>query len=194
MLFVLFHFKDLADLEIPSLLDSVLYEGTAATVRQSIRDYLNVFLDKSDSKEALSDYLNVSSSLLPHPNRLPESYNSMVMMIADELLTVHKKHVCLNDCMFFTDPQQQGCLKCGSQRFRQDSMGRRIAVKYFSHVSIKESLNRLFGCSNIAKIMQAAGGGSLNTVTDIQETRKWQSWMETTPDETQIVLGFNTDG
>lgn len=156
---------------------------------------MELFSTKGTSKAHLDGILQHTASLLPQPNCLPTSFKRLLSSISEELITIHKVHVCVNDCTFFEDDRTTECPKCGETRYRQeDSLGRKTARKVFSHTSIKEMLELLFSCKNIAQVIQSAGGCQRqNVVTDILETNIWQSWMSE-DEELKVVLGFNTDG
>lgn len=176
-------------------LDAPLFPNSRNTTREWITGYIEVFLNKATSKQSLSDTLSHTQSKLPIPNHLPRSYAELISLISAETITIHKKHVCVQECMFFTGDQRH-CTHCGRRRFKDaDTLGRLMPQKIFSHTSLKEMLNKLFGCSNIAQVVQAAGGlRRRNLITDITETQQWEEWMETENDELKIVLGLNTDG
>lgn len=98
--------------------------------------------------------------------------------------------------MIFKDPNMAACTKCDENRFKVDSLQRKVSRKCFSFCSLSDSLHLLFGCANIAKIMQAAGGHPTLIVKDIKDTSMWSSWVneDTDKDSVKIILGFNTDG
>lgn len=97
--------------------------------------------------------------------------------------------------MIFTGDMTH-CNHCGQQRFKDpDTLGKQMPQKMFSHTSLGEMHDKLFGCSNIAQVMHAAGGcRRRNVITDLTETAQWEEWMETENDELKLVLGLNTDG
>ena len=79
-------------------------------------------------------------------------------MISKECSKIKKVHACVMDCIFFNDEEVgQKCGESGCQQ-SHDCVGRRVARRVFSYSSIGQMLNFLFGCKNIAKVMQEAGG------------------------------------
>lgn len=178
--------------DVPGCLHLPLYEGATETVRYALKGYLKAFTDKATSKQHLSDTLSHTHTILPQPNLLPTSYGQVFNLISKETLTIHKTNVCVKECSVFTGDEMH-CHVCGEPRFKPpDTLGRKMPRRMFSHTSIGQSLELLFGCKNIAKIIQAAGGCKpQNIVTDVQETSFWQ--MEQTS-ELKIIMGFNTDG
>ena len=179
----------------PSTLDEPLYVEGRVSTRDSLRGYIMTFVNKGTSKQALSDILSHTASILPQPNNLPSSFAGVLSMISKECLQIKKVHACVMDCMFFND--EEVCQKCGESRYRQsrDSVGRRVARRVFSYSSIGQMLKLLFGCKNIAQVMQEAGGcRATNVMTDITDTRQWQEWMSSREGELVVALGLNTDG
>lgn len=173
---------------------SVIYDGSATTVRQAIRGYVSVFLTKATSKQALTELFTHTKTILPRPNQLPASYKELLYCTQGETIKIHKKHHCINECMFF-DGNEAHCTHCNEPRYKHaDAIGRRLARKMFSHISLKEVLETLFGCSNIAQVIQEAGGCQpKNFITDITETTTWQQW-ESIDEDLKIINGLNTDG
>lgn len=173
-------------------LDRPLYEGAAKSLRCSLRGYLKVFTDKATSKQALCDTLSHTATILPQPNLLPTSYGQVLTLIGKETLTVHKSHICVKDCLVFTGAEIR-CHRCGQDRFKpNDTLGRKMPRRMFSHTSIGQSLELLFGCKNIAKVVQAAGGCKpQDVITDIQQTPFWHREQSS---GLKIIMGFNTDG
>lgn len=170
-------------------LDSPVYEGAQNSTRYALRGYVDLFVSKAASKAALNEMLQHTSTILPQPNNVPKTFHQLVTLISKELVTIHKLHVCMNDCMFFRDATEH-CAKCGQQRYKQhtDVLGRKTAKKVFSHTSIGEMLDLLFRCRNIAKIIQSAGGcRAQNVITDITESPFWHDEMTKDP-ELKIVL------
>lgn len=189
-----------------AVLNGPVYDGSKQTVRQAIHGYVKVFLDKSTSKAALTETLKHSKKVLPQPNKLPSTYNRLKSLIRHEMVTSQRFHACVNDCMLFVKEQASltHCPKCGEDRFEvADALGRKTARRYFSYISLKQSLTLLLGCSNIAQVVQEVGGNcssedcTAQIVTDITESRIWSSWNSTGACQGQcikIILGLNTDG
>lgn len=179
-------------------LDNALYENSPHTIRQALHKYLKLFVEKSTSKQTVTDFLSVCSELLPQPNYLPTTFPQLKSWLKEETLPVQKMHVCINDCVFFKDKTVEACPRCKENRYTIDSLQRKVARKCFSFCSLSDSLQNLFSCTNISKIMQAAGGKVTLNVKDIKETSIWSSWMNDEDiDEdgcVKIILGFNTDG
>lgn len=99
--------------------------------------------------------------------------------------------------------KSESCPICGEQRFKsKDALEWRYPRRTFSYSSLKQSLELLFNCSNIAQVMQAAGGGTIvppsNPATDITETQIWLKWTTggnaDDEEKTKVILGLNTDG
>lgn len=181
---------------LPGILDEPLYNNSDHSTRHALQGYVTVFLNKSTSKTALSDMLNHTSAILPQPNNMPTSFKQLASMISKECITIKKLHVCVRDCMFFRNNEDE-CNICGEMRYRpvRDSLGRRVARRVFSYSSIGQTLHFLFNCKNIAQIMQAAGGcRAKNVLHDITDTALWEEWMRDGGDDLKVVLGFNTDG
>ena len=69
------------------------------------------------------------------------------------------------------------CPECGEERFSEDSLGRLRSRKYFSYISVGDSLQQLFNRSNIAQMLQSTGKTVKLVVDDIQLSQVWQEWM-----------------
>lgn len=183
-------------------LDKPLFDDSEHTVRQTVIRYVTQFVDKSFSKQGLSDILEITADTLPKPNLLPSSYNNLIQLISPELLTITKENVCLNECVVFCGEYSklERCPECNSNRYKEeDVMGRKLATRYFSHITIESYLSNMFGCSNIAQIMQSAGGcpsGNVDILSDIQDSSTYKDWMrDTRPGiDCKIAAGLNTDG
>lgn len=168
------------DDEVPcnNPLDLPLYAGASVTVRSSIAGHLSTMINTCMTKQSLTQICQTTAdNLLPQPNRFPRTYESLITRLKKELVTVHKKNVCKNDCIIYIGDEEnkQRCPKCFEPRYQNDSLGRRVAVRYFSHLSIGEYLTKRFGCSNIAQIMQSAGGCQPSRILrDITDGRFWE--------------------
>lgn len=115
------------------------------------------------------------------------------------MVPLRKIEVCSNDCMFFPteDKTITQCTYCGEDRYREvDALGRKVSNRYFSYCTLKNSLTLLFRCSNIAQIMQEAGGSQCHILSDIKDSTVWSHWMaeDDVSGSAKIILGFNTDG
>lgn len=178
-------------------LDFPLYQGSSITVRSAIEGYIKIFVDKSCTKETLSEMLNHSKDILPQPNNLPASYKRLRSLISNELIPVILYNVCINDCLIFRKEhgQDNHCKICGEPRYKKDYLGRKVCRRYYSYCSIKSALELLFSCCNIAQILQEHTSSALGVLTDIKDTAKWQHWMQGEGmDSSKIIMGLNTDG
>lgn len=185
------------------ILNSKVYESSDLTVRQCVTSHLDTFTKCSLSKAASGYILEDAKRMLPVPNLLPGSYSQLKSLISHELIHLEKVHVCINDCMLFRGQYNrlETCNICGEERYKpSDTLGRRYPRRSFSYASLSQSLELYFGCSNIAQIMQEAGGGTFvgplrNLITDITQTDKWSEWTQNEVEsESRVVIGINTDG
>ena len=182
------------------LLGNPLYKGSNKTLREVIQGYIKIFLDKSMSKSALTDMLTLTKSILPHDNLLPSTYQQLKSLISDELVRLQKLQVCVNDCLLFKGQHHKlrNCPHCGEERYKSpDGLGRIVARRYFTYCSLESSLQLMFGCSNVAQVIQEAGGcQQMNVVSDITESKTWRTWKShhNGNDGVKVALGFNTDG
>ena len=185
-------------------LDLPLYEDAKLTTRDALLKYIRIFINKAWSKDALSEVLMSTKSILPTPNNLPVNYKQVRTLIQKELLTLHSVDLCINDCMMFNDNNSEcrECLECQQPRYKVDRIGREVSVRKFHYVDIEQFLVNMFGCSNIAKILQECpslndGDRSNNLVCDIQQTELWKQWKTARCEEymeNKVILGLNTDG
>lgn len=188
------------------VLNSPLYEGSTQTVRHGIEKYLKIFTTKMQSKSSLTVTLQATKSLLPIPNGLPDSYSKVRSLLADELLTVEKIHVCINDCILFRGQYSRliSCPMCGEARYKaEDALNRRYPRRTYTYACLQRSLELLFGSANIAQVMQSAGGATFGEIptslTDIIDTQSWREWTADSIDDvdepsTKVILALNTDG
>lgn len=168
-------------------------------MRSAVEGYIDIFLEKSCSKETLSEMLKHTKNLLPQPNYLPSCYGQLKTLISKELIPVKRYSVCINDCLIFRNEHVDAtiCHKCGESRYKKDYLGRNSSRRYFSYCSLTSALELLFGCSNIAQILQEHNSSALRICTDIKDTAQWGSWMqqqEDSRDSTKLIIGLNTDG
>lgn len=158
-----------------------------------------MFVEKKQSKSSLSYAMETTKSLLPSPNAMPVSYDHVRNLLSDELIMLEKIHVCVNDCIMY---RQQNvdlarCPICGEKRYKAvDSLGRLYPRRIYNYAPLEQSLKFMFGCANIAQVMQTAGGATVspNLMTDISESDKWAEWTSPEGDATKVILGLNTDG
>ena len=114
---------------------------------------MKVFLDKSLSKQALSDILENTAMILPQPNLLPRSYQQLKSLISEDTISVCKVQVCIKDCIIYSyNDDRMSCPECGESRYKTDNLGRRISKKYFGYCRLGDALQLMFGCKNIAQI------------------------------------------
>lgn len=141
--------------------------------------------------------LKHSKDILPQPNTLPVTYRQLTSLIRKELISVNKYSVCVNDCVIFRDNLmvETHCPKCGEAKLKESNCGKKFSRRRFTYCPLKSALELLFGCSNIAKVMQQNSYTSMKIVTDVTETKKWLEWTQTTEkDNAKLVLSLNTDG
>lgn len=145
--------------------------------------------------------LKLTKELLPQPNNLPATYKKVETLISKEVIKLKKLHVCINDCLLFIGPHATAeiCSICSEKRYKTlDIAGRQSARRYVSYCPVEQSLENMFKCSNIAKIVQEHGGGKLRIsetlCTDLLETNIWNSWVTDHNADCKVVVAFNTDG
>ena len=185
-------------------LDQPLYYGAGQTLREALTKYIRTFINKTMSKECLSEFLQSTASILPQPNIMPINYKQVRTLLSHELLSLHAVDICANDCLMFTHDNSEltECSECRQPRYKVDQMGRKSARRQFQYVDIKQFLSNMFGCSNIAQILHECTGVNRDDsvcgiLTDIHDTALWKEWMTAgldTSTERKVVLGLNTDG
>ena len=182
-------------------MDIPLYDGSPSTVRDAVTGYARMFVEKSATKEVISETLRVTKSLLPQPNQLPRSFRQVEQLISKETIKLTKLHVCINDCIVFTGchATADSCPTCSESRYKPlDVLGRLTARRYVSYCSVEQSLQNIFKCSNLAQIIQEHGGGRIDLsktlCTDLLETKIWNKWTRDHHADCKVVVGFNTDG
>ena len=138
--------------------------------------------------------LQVAKGQLPSPNNLPRTFSSLISSLKEELIQVRKVQVCINNCNIYVDDTSK-CPICSEDRYTTDNLGRKRSWKNFSYCLIGDSLQMMFGCKNIAQVIQSTGRNVKVLVGDIQESQAWENWMdETSANSVTIALGLNTDG
>ena len=119
---------------------------------------MELFSTKGTSKAHLDGILQHTASLLPQPNCLPTSFKRLLSSISEELITIPKVHVCVNDCTFSRMIEQLSVQNVVKQDTDKKTRLVEKLLEVFSHISIKEMLELLFSCKNIAQVIQSAGG------------------------------------
>ena len=177
-----------------------LYNG-AMTVMDALVKHLSWFSEHpSISKEALSDVLRMEHlEILPPGNNLPSSYNDAMKVIEPFLIQPIMFHACPNDCIIFRGDHTdlETCPTCGANRYKQTG----IPAKRFTYLPVGPRLVRLFGTSNLAKIVQAHGlhhSTKHVSMYDIHDSPTWKLAYSTTgefgSEYRSISFAFNTDG
>ena len=155
-----------------------LFEGSPHSVLQSLVKYFTWFCEHPGiSKEALSSVLAMQHNLLPSDNNMPNSYEAALRIIQPYLVKPLVYDVCPNDCIVFRGEYKSHstCPECGCNRYiAKDSC---IPVRHFTYLPIKPRLQRMFGNSNIAQILQSHATlrhSELDSVYDIQQSLAWR--------------------
>ena len=178
-----------------------LYNGARLTVMDALVKHLSWFSEHpSISKEALSDVLRMEHlEILPPGNNLPSSYNDAMKVIEPFLIQPIMFHACPNDCIIFRGDHTdlETCPTCGANRYKQTG----IPAKRFTYLPVGPRLVRLFGTSNLAKIVQAHGlhhSTKHVSMYDIHDSPTWKLAYSTTgefgSEYRSISFAFNTDG
>ncbi len=178
-----------------------LYEGASITVLEAVAKHLLWFTDHpSTSKQALTDILHVQHhSILPKGNLLPDSYDATLKVINTFLITPLVFDVCPNDCIIFRGINADliKCPKCNANRYK--STGKSVPVRRFHYLPLGPRLQRLFGTSNLAQLVQAHQNIAPNsTMFDLHDSPIWRSSYSDTGmfkgDPRGVSLGLCTDG
>jgi hypothetical protein len=132
-----------------------LYEGSAITVLEAIAQHMLWFTDHpGTSKDALSSILHMQHhKILPQPNFLPDSYSAALRIIEPFLVQPLVFDVCPNDCIIFrgTYATLTECPICNAQRYKRN----KIPCRRFQYLPVGPRLERLFGTTNLAQLVQA---------------------------------------
>lgn len=81
------------------MLASQVFQGSDENLRQAISKYIKMVASKMLSKAALTEILQATKGTFPKPNIFPDSYAKLKSLLGDELRTLEKIHVCINDCV-----------------------------------------------------------------------------------------------
>lgn len=176
-----------------------LFDGSTTTVLHALVSYFYWFSQSPGiSKEALSSMLSMQYSLLPHGNKLPQSYNEALNAIEPYLVQPVVYHVCKNDCIVFRNGHAHlsECPKCHHSRYVPRTS---IPVRSFTYLPLKPRLARFFGTSNLAGVLQSHTDlQSFSKIYDIQQSKAWSEAYSADGifhgDPRGISLAFCTDG
>jgi len=107
-------------------------------------------------------------------NSLPSSYEAARSTIEPYLVQPVVYNVCKNDCILFCN-EYSDLVECGEKRnISEDS---HTAVRRFTYLPLKPRLERMFGDSNIARILQshAVQDDQPDCIYDIHQSPAWKS-------------------
>ena len=178
-----------------------LYEGAGLTVLQAVCQHMSWFTSHPGiSKEAVSDSLHMQHHvLLPQGNLLPESFELARKTIEPFLLQPVVFHACQNDCILFNKEFEtlKECPKCNAPRYKHGT----IPFRKFVYLPIGPRLERLFGTSNLAQLVQSHSGSDFevpDVMHDIHDSPVWKFAYSKlgifNNDKRGISLGLCTDG
>ena len=191
---------DLSVYENERLSSTPLYDGAKTTVMDALVHYLSWFSEHPGiSKEALSDILRMQhAEILPPGNKLPATYNEVMKLVEPFLVQPILFHACPNDCVVFRGRHTDlsACPTCGASRFTDQG----APAKRFTYLPIGPRLVRLFGTSNLSKLVQAHGSrcSEAGMMYDVHDSPSWSSAYSNAglfaSDVRGISFAFNTDG
>ena len=153
-----------------------LYDGADLTVLDAVAQYLLWFAEHpGTSKQALSDILSIQhNNILPKGNLLPASYQEAIKIVEDFLVEPIIFDVCPKDCIIFRNSfsELDKCPKCNSDRYK--SAGNLVPMRSFHYLPLGPRLERIFGTSNFAQIIQEHNTNS-SVLYDIHNSPMWKS-------------------
>ena len=141
--------------------------------------------------------------LLPPDNNMPNSYEAALRIIQPYLVKPEIYDVCPNDCTVFRGEYKMhsACPVCGSNRYvSKDSSS---PIRRFTYLPIKPRLQRMFGNSNIAQVLQSHAAlihseSDYACVYDIQQSLAWRGFYSDNGifegDPRGLSLSICTDG
>lgn len=180
------------------LFGTPLYNGARISLMDTLVKHLSWFSEHPCiSKEALSDVLSMEHhEILPPGNNLPSTYSNAMKIIEPFLIQPIIFHVCPNDCIIFRGDyiDLETCPTCGANHYEKPG----TPAKRFTYLPIGP---RLFGTSNLAKVVQAHGL-QCNTedvcMYDVHDSPAWKLAYSTTgqfaSECRSISFALNTDG
>lgn len=115
--------------------------------------------------------LAMQRAILPIPNELPSSYEAALRVIEPYILSPQSYDICPNDCILFRNEfsSLNQCPKCGSER----AVGRE--ARHFSYLPLKPRLERLFGDSCMAGVLQAHM--RVDPVSELKDVHDSEAWL-----------------
>lgn len=137
----------------------------------------------SISKETFTDNLKMQKRFQSAPDdSLPSTYYEARKLITPFLVKKIKYDVCINDCIVYKNNEilkyadLQKCPKCGEDRFSLSKRGN-VARRTFVYIPIGPRLARIYGESNLAKIVQCHPGDEFEgtDMYDIHQSPTWKS-------------------
>ena len=179
-----------------------LFKGSPHSVLQSLVKYFTWFCEHPGiSKEALSSALAMQQELLPLDNNLPNSYEAALRIIEPYLVKPVVYNACINDCVVFRGQyiSHSACPECGHDRYvSKDSC---VPVRHFTYLPLAPRLQRMFGNSNIAQVLQSHATvrhSESDRVFDIQQSTVWRKFYSKDGifegDSRGLSLSLCTDG
>ena len=177
-----------------------LYECSSITLLEAIAEHLHWFTKHpGTSKQALSEVLYMQHhTILPKGNILPDSYKIAIRIVKSYLVEPTVYDVCPNHCIIYQNHMSdlEKCPKCNTEQFKSNGS---IPARMFCYLPLGPCLMRLFGTSNLAKLVQEHGKVSHTSVMhDIHDAPVWKDAYERNGifggDSRGISLSLCTDG
>ena len=80
----------------------------------------------------------LSSEMLPQPNTLPQSHAEAKKVLKEVGMEYQIIHCCTNGCSLYRKELEHAtsCATCGTNRYRDDTLGKKIPQKVYMHKSI----------------------------------------------------------
>lgn len=182
------------------LLSSPLYSGASLTVCQALVNYFTWFSEHPGvSKQALSDALHLQHhKMLPPGNLLPDSYTAAMTIINPCLVAPIVYDVCSNDCIIFRKAYAD-LTECPMCKTPRHVPGTSTPARTFTYLPLGPRLVRLFGTSNVAKLVQSHNIRDQNReMLDIHDSSHWRKAYSSNGlfvgDQRGISLAMCTDG
>ena len=155
-----------------------LYEGSSVTLLEAVGEHFHWFTNHpGTSKQAVSEMLYMQHhTILTKGNVLPDSYQKAVRIVKPYLVEPIIYDVYPNDCVIFRGiiSGLEKCPKCSTDIFKSTG-STRIPARTFYYLPLGPRLKRLFGTSNMAKLVQEHGNMlSSSILHDVHNSPAWK--------------------
>ena len=125
------------------------------------------------TKDHLESKLKLLASDYPAlSERIPQSFDSLVLFLKPFLVPLQSFDMCKNDCVAFRGQNKDAteCPKCGSSRFAANGQ----AVRKFIYMSIEQRIRRMVETHGTRQLLDQHKFRKFEEQRDYQDSRAWK--------------------